>query len=421
MKKVLCLLLAVLLLSGCTQVPGGENAQPSPLDELQTIAQRRDAAESYMRKMMSIFWQVDTEMSYSFKVGSGDPTMDADKYVSTLEPGKIYSGLPYTHGAGDAETFAQFGNYLENGVLRMHSISPDLLNGSGGTNKKNNTARIGNDCADAVYAAWSRVSNSVTFPNAANMTPKYGCIPVGDYETVDETAADYGITKDMCKQNGEAVMFAAYALLQKADGLTVNTKGGAHAMLVSQVNVVKNGDEIDPEESYVLVHEQTSKYFNAGETRWEESLGQEVYVMGGVDRKYTFQKLYKAGYLPVTCQEFIDSAPLEKETVTDSEENIPLDAQTLFAGALISNYRICWVRAEIVNDQGNVLQQATCFGGGGDRNIFLLERFENPLEQPVLNGQLNLAELPKGAYTFRLVCRLSTGLEQVARTVSITI
>ncbi len=410
MKRMVCILLALLLLTGCAGIPGKDSRETQEI-----LMQRRNAAEQKMREMMTVFWQVDQELTYSYKVGSGDPTSDAKKYVTTLEPGKIYSGLPYTHGVGDELSFADFGEKLENGVLRMNRLTPQLLNGSGGMKKENNIARLGNDCADAVFAAWTTVSSSVTFQNAANMTPKNGCIPVGDYKTVSEDAGDYGITKDICVENGEETMFAAYALLQKADGLSVNTKGGAHAMLVSEVNVVEKDGKIDPEESYVLVHEQAGSFIKAQETRYEEALGQDVYVMGGVDRKYTFQRLFKAGYLPVTCKEFIDPAPLAVETVTDSEAGLPMDKNTMFDGAFVSNYRIVAVTLEILDGQGGVVQTATCYSGGGDRNIFLLSRFQNELEQSVMSGEQALYKLEAGTYTCRFTCRLSTGLEQVAR------
>lgn len=425
LKRVICVLLALICLAGCAQVPVGESGQAaapdSPVVKLETTQQRRAAAEAAMREMMSILWQVDQPLTYSFKVGSGDPLVDKASYVTTLEPGKIYAGLPYTHGSGDAVSFAEFGERMDNGVLRMSGLTQELISGSGGMSKENNIARIGNDCADAVYAAWTVVSCSVTFANAANMTPKYGCIPVGEYKTVDAEKAQYGITGDICKENGEEVMYASYAQLQIADGLSVNTKGGAHAMLVAQVHVVKDGDRIDPEESYVLVHEQTSSYFKKGETYYDETLGADVYIMGGVDRKYTFQKLYKSGYLPVTCKEFIDETPLEAETVTDSEAGRDMSVDTMFAGALTCNYRIVSVTAEILDASGNVVQSAICNSGAGDRNVFLLSRFENPVEQRVLNGTVDLHQLPAGTYTFRLTCRISTGIRITAREFTFTI
>ena len=424
MKRVICVLLALICLAGCAQVPVGESGQAaapdSPVVKLETTQQRREAVEAAMREMMSILWQVDQTLTYSYKVNSGDPLVDKASYVTTLEPGKIYAGLPYTHGSGDAVSFAEFGERMDNGVLRMSGLTQELISGSGGMSKENNIARIGNDCADAVYAAWTVVSSSVTFPNAANMTPKHGCVPVGDYKTVSAEKAQYGITRDICKENGEEVMYAAYAQLQMADGLSVNTKGGAHAMLVSQIHVVKNGDQIDPEESYVLVHEQTGKYFEKGETYYDEDLGTDVYIMGGVDRKYTFKKLYSAGYLPVTCKEFIDEAPLEAEVVTDSEAGLPMTEETMFAGAFTCNYRIVSVTAEILDASGNVVQSAICNSGGADRNTFLLSRFENPMEQRVLNGKIDLRQLPSGTYTFRLNCRISTGLRITAREFTIT-
>lgn len=312
------MLAAVLLLTGCA-APGEEQAAAdSPVAALKTTQQRRDEAERYMRHMMSLLWQVDTSLTYSYRVNSGDPTMDDKGYVSTLEPGKIYSGLPYTYGNGDAESFALFGERMDNGVLRMNGLTVELISGSGGMSKANNIARIGNDCADAVFAAWSRVSCSVSFPNAANMTPKYGCIPVGDYETVGDDVSEYGITGDICK-------------------------------------------------------------------------------------------------------EFIDETPLPVEEVTDSFEDQTFDENSMFDGAFISNYRISDVRVDILDGSGEVLSYAVCCAGGGERNLFLLSRFEAEAEQRVLAGGIHWEQLQKGQeYTARFTCRLSTGAEFVPREFTFT-
>ena len=374
-----------------------------------------------MRTMMSVLWQVNEPLTFSFKNGSGDPSVDREKYITVLEPGKIYAGLPYTHGGGDDVSFAQLGELMQNGVLSMDRINADLLSGSGGTTKVNNIARIGNNCADAVFAAWSVVSSSITFANAANMTPKNGCIPVGDYKTVDDTVNHYGITRDICMENGEDVMYASYAQLQIADGLSVNTeKSGAHAMLVAQVNVVRDGDKIDPQESYVLIHDQTGSYFKKGEKYWDDALGSDVYIMGGVDRKYTFQRLFNAGYLPVTCKEFIDPSPLPVEIVTDSEAEMELNYHSLFDGVIMSNYWIVSVTAQILDSSGSVVQQGTCYNGDKNRNIFYLPRFTSELEQSVINGTMKPYMLERGDYTLRLHCRLSTGAEFLAREITFT-
>lgn len=418
MKKAIAFSLSLLLFLGT--VTGCEK-ESSPVDspaaKLTTIQQRRETAESYMRDMMSMLWQVSEPITYSYRVSSKGADMDKESYIVHLEPGKIYSGLPYTHGSGDAESFAHFGTKQENGVLLMDSLTQELINGSGGVSKEYNIARIGNDCADAVFAAWTRAGSSVTFDNAANMTPKNGCIPVGNYKTVPEDAESYAITGDICKENGEEVIFKAYTQLQMADALTVNTSGGAHAMLVYQVHTVMDGDQIDPEESYILIHDQTSANYKNGVTRWDESVSQDVYVMGGVERKFTFRKLYKSGYLPVTCKEFLEETPLSVETVTDSEDGLKLDKTTMFAGAFTANYRIADVMIEILDKDGNTVQKAICCAGGGERYIFLLSRFEMELEKRVLAGSIDLTLLEQGKqYTCRFTCRLATGAKLEART-----
>jgi len=159
-------------------------------------------------------------------------------------------------------------------------LKAELISGGGGITP-NNTARLSNDCADAVSWAWSKVANSHTFTMTQNMTAQRGCLPVGEYKTAADT---YKKTRDIVKDNGEAVMFAAYACLQKADAV-VTYNGSGHAMMISCVQVVENDGTIDPEKSYVLVHEQFTTNHRKELTRKDDATGLTVYCLGGVDRQ----------------------------------------------------------------------------------------------------------------------------------------
>lgn len=429
MKRWLVSLLALIPLAGCggpenpiSQIPKQDIPQITPQTSnvvSMTLEQRRDEVERYMRYMMSFLWTVEEPLTYSFKVGSGNPLIDDKRYVATLVPGRIYSGLPYTHGAGDAEAFLSFGEMGEDGICSMTGLTAELISGSGGTQKANNIARIGNDCADAVFCAWARVCSSITFANAGNMTPKNGCIPVGNYKTVGADADKNGITKDICEENGEEVMFEAYAQLQKADGMTTTSSGGSHARLVSEVHVVRNGDKIDPEQSYVLTHEQTSGHMQKNEFRYDVETKQRIFILGGVDQKYTFRQLYKSGYLPVTCRELIDPTPLPEETVTSS--NWEPEISQIFSGSLQSNYRIAAVEVSILDKTGNVVQQVVGYGMDATPYGFLLRRFERTMEQRVMNGTLDIDALVPGSYTCRTTCRLGTGVSLIAREFTFTV
>ncbi len=382
----------------------------SSLEALQTLQARRDEVERYMRYQTTVLWQVSEPITYSFKSNSGDPEVDADNYINTFSPGEIFSGLPYTHGSSNAETFTFLAPKNAEGVHTFAELPTALVSGGGGY-AENSTARIGNNCADSVFAAWGRVASSIRFPNSFNMTPYYGCIPVGGYETVAENVVRYPTaTAQITKANGEAVMYRAYSQMQKGDAMTLTVESGAgHAILVSQVQVVLNNGQIDGKKSYILYHDQSSKYYNRGETRYDEQLGKNVRVVGGCDNKYTFLQLYTKGFLPVTCKELIDPAPLEQEWVRDSA--VQRTRETFFDGAMVSNYRLATVTVGISDALGNPLQQCTRFVPEAEMHRFEMSRFTDAIEQAVLQGSLDLDALPPGSYSYVISCRLYTGRE----------
>lgn len=400
MRRYICALLAiVLLLGGCA----GQKQE-----DLQVLAQRRDTAEAHMRHMMSVLWTTDTDIAYSTSVNSMGPDMDEDDVVIRLVAGRVYSGMPYTHGGGGAEPFLSYGEPDENGVYQMSGLTPALLSGSGGT-KPNNHARLSNDCADAVFWAWSRVGNSFTFTMTQNMTADRGCLPVGKYTTVDST---YKKTRDIAKNNGEAVMFEAYACLQKADGV-VTYNGAGHAMMIASVNVVRKGAEVDPEESYVLVHEQFTSNYRDELTYVDEKTGQTVYCLGGVDRKYTFAQLFKKGYLPITIQELIDPTPEPEAYVQDSLK--AWDHTSITQGALSCMEKILSVTVTISDGQGDAVQQATCYVREAERFLFHMSVLEDPVEAEVMEGALDPEALAPGSYHCKTECLLGNGETVIAR------
>lgn len=395
-----------------------EPTAPAELTEeekQQILQSRRDTAEAHMRYMMSFLWQTDTSIDYSYSVGSLGVNIDDPDYILHLEAGRVYSGMPYTHGSSGAESFLAYGETDENGIVQMTGLTSELFSGGGGT-KNFNMARLSNDCADAVSWAWSRVGNSFTFTMTQNMVTERGCLPVGNYKTVD---GNYKKTKDIVKENGEEVMFEAYACLQKADAVVL-FNGEGHAMMISQVNVVRDQNgAIDPEQSYVLVHEQYTGNARKEVTRVDEKTGLTVYCLGGVDNKYTFAQLYKKSYLPVTIKELIDPSPVAPPELLDSQQEHTLD--TLTKGAISCAYKICTVTVTITDGSGNPVQKATCFPTEGERHMFWMKHFAEKQEEPVMQGRLALSELAAGSYRATVQCTVGTGETLTARDFTFTV
>jgi len=406
-KYVSLLLILVLLLGGCA---GKETKND---DEI--LQQRRDIAEAHMRHMMGALWETDQDISYSYAPSSLGVNADAESRIIHLKKGTLYSGMPYTHGSGGGDSFFHFGRQDENGIYQMSGLTTELLNGSGGSTSANNIARLSNDCADAVYWAWSRVGTSISFTLTVNMTEARGCLPVGSYKTEPET---YKKTRELVQENGEAVMLNAYSQLQKADAV-VTFNGEGHAMMVASVNVVKNGNLIDKEESYVLVHEQFTSNYHNEVTYVDENTGRTVYCLGGVDRKYTFAQLMKKGYVPVTIKELVDPAPPENTDIQDSAKKF--DVNTVTSGSLITMAKIDMVTVTITDEGNAVVQQATAFATESTHIMFQMSVFEEPLEKKVMLGELDVKALAPGKYHCKTECLLGTGETVTVRDFDFTV
>lgn len=392
-----------------TAEPTAASTEPKAPQE--RLSYRRDLVESYMRQMMCVRWKVPNAISYSAVHNSKGLDADDPSQVIQIIPNQVYQGIPYTHGGGSCYSFlALAGEPDENGVYTLQGLTRDLLSGYSGSDLYN-TSRLGNDCADAVFWAWAQVSSTIKFPFTNYMIPSYGCLRVGDYDCADTNYS--GNTNEICKQNGLQRMFEAYACLQKGDALvrTINSAGHAIMAVSAQVQRLEDGT-IDGNNSYLIYLDQDI-YCERNTVRYEDPVLGSVLLCEELDKKQTFSKLFETGYLPVTCQELVDPAPLKDTSVTDSLSTISSD--NLFSGKIEASYRIAYVQVQIADAQDNVVQEAICFGLQEDMYLFDLSRFTSETEQRVLIGSIDLDTLPAGSYRYRFTCKLSNGDEVVFR------
>ena len=434
MKKILCILLAVLLLlSGCGNVSQPEETTEPPFEatwpavpeytgstDEELLQWRRDVVEQQMRYMTTVRWSVPYDFMYSLNTKSQGPAADlltTPNDVVTIVGGRIYEGIPYTHASGSPYSFVSFAtDQKEDGTLFIENFSTALFNGTGVTLERH--GRLGTDCADQLFWAWSHVATSITFNLTVNMTEKFGCIKVGDYVYEGEQNLD---TKGACKENGVQRMCEAYALLQKGDGIVhCQNSGGGHSQMIVSVHVVRNEEGlIDPVNSYAITLEQTSgcerdqSYFYTDETT-----GETIYQLEVPDRKYTFFDLFSSGYLPITCKELVDPTPLPEPTITDSITDPSKD--NMFEGIVDSNYRIASTTITVTDSDGKVVQQSTMFCRNNEIENMDLARYVDPIEQDVLQGLVDLNFLDKGTYTVTYTARISTGEILTFRTFTYT-
>ena len=299
--------------------------------------------EEELRQLCISFFELSGTFQWtptdSFSYPNGDKTLAFNK-------GVLYGGLPYTHASSDVYSFLDF--YDEKtGVLDSSSMKLSFNN------------LLGNDCADAVFWAWARISNTISFRLTEFMQPARGCLLLGDYsyDTGIDSFREIVGTREVFKQNGEQKMFEAYALLKMADGLVCwNAPAGGHAQMIVTNNVVRKADgTIDGNESFVTIMDQGSSL-----TRTDQD-GVIVQVECGNHVKETYNDLTKRGYLPIQIAELAGLDPVEDgEVKLDVPENADID--TLIAAQFEANYRISKVITEIKDASGNVVYSGKKYG-----------------------------------------------------------
>ena len=253
------------------------------------------------------------------------------------------------------------------------------------------------------------------------MLPSYGALPAGDYDfcpTINYDSNVITYTAIVNQTNGEQRMYEAYAELLPADAVFyVATSGSNHIRMVSEVHVTRNSDgTIDGANSYIIMLEQTRSNQTAGKTKTVEGIG-TVYVVGGVDVKYTFEKLFSGNYIPCTIKELRDPTPVEETWIQDTQ--LEHTAENLFEGVVLSNRYIDCVTVTIEDMDGNVIQQTTGRARRRHNKEFYMNRFviENAGARI---GVVDLSLLESGQYRCKITARLTIGEEYVVRDFNFT-
>ena len=388
-----------------TDATEGETLSP----EEQILEDRRNTVVDYMRSMLTVLWRAEKDVDYQLSTG----------YPLSIKAGRVYSGLPYTYGCGTTAGFLEGVGAPD--AKGIYTIPGDLLNAVSGATY----ARVGNDCASAVFVAYAQIGASVKAADPEYMYEDYGFIKVGEYETKTYANSKGRPRLDntimICMDNGTDVMYEAYAQLKKGDMLTSAPGSGDHVILVTDVNIVYKNDKIDGKKSTITVIDQLRTHQTTGKNYESAELGETVYVIGGgEDHGFTFKNLYDEGYLPYTCRELIDPSPLPTPEVNDSETKHSYD--TLLIGKLTSNWAIDTVTLTIKDNEGKVVQEATgrsargfwSSNAGETQRQFDLQQFITDLPGTVI-GTADPDALAAGKYHCTVVCRLMSGQEFVVR------
>lgn len=365
-------------------------------EEQALLQERRDIAEAHMRESVSILWRPTESLVY------GLAARDNGTKLYIIE-GRIYQGLPYAYAVGTQDSFLEYaGEPDEKGVYTISGLDATALN------YESYGARVGNDCSGALTNAWSQIGTSFSTSMSSTMFEDYGVIPVGDYDFCPEISPETNRITDtgvVTVKNGALTMYTAYAQLQKADALfRQHPDGSNHTMMVVSTHLEYAGNLIDGTKSYVTVLEQTRKNLAQNVTADHPELGEKVYVIGGVDKVYTFAELFSSSYLPVTVKELVDPSPVEETWVKDSVDTPTLD--NLFTGSITSNRYIDSVRITITNEAGEVIQEVTGRARRRYNKDFQIERLLTEKPGSVM-GSIDLEALEPGSYRCKVSAKLT--------------
>ncbi len=407
--------------------------------QAQTIANKRDLAEKYMRTMLTIRWTPESDVRYGLSSTTGTDLV--------FYAGRTYSGIPYTNGSSGLEAFNLYVKEGSTDVAKT-TFGQKQLAGA------NTAATVGTDEVDALLYTWNTVSDTIFAHSQADMIPVNGFIFLGDYQipqmenyntnnpvydrnpfegfgepssrtlTYDGTLAKD--TDDICKYNKEQKMYAAYAKLLKADGLIRydDTATGAYMAVSVDVKTLANGT-IDGENSTVTVLHQTNDLFKAGTQK------DGVYLIGEVDKKVTFKELFDNNFIPVTITDFQDGTTQSLTFVRDSL-NAAKDytAANLYKGFITTSQRVVSATMKLTDDKGEKVFEFTTLSFQGDVKVATENRYGFDVTKisaayaagrGVGDQPLTTSQLQKGKkYTCVLTVNMVGGKSEVAREFTFT-
>lgn len=288
------------------------------------------------------------QLSVSFQWIPDRPVELGNSDLKRFKEGDLQGGLPYINTAS--------GNLYR--VLEYYDPQTAIIDFS---YFGSHPDVFGNACSGATGWAWARVINSADIGYTSALNAAHGFIPVGPYrydfsldrfwqKEDDDTRTNFLETIEVCKTNGEQVMFESYALTKPADCF-VNQ--GHVRMSVEAPVVVRNPDgTIDGEQSYMYQAEQNAN--NTLDYKRRETADGTVYYNRGNDKlKFTFNELYERGYLPHTFKEFLGQDPVEKGYATVGLTETSVTVNELLECPLTSNYPISDVFTVVRDADGN--------------------------------------------------------------------
>jgi len=371
MKKILCIILAALMLlslaacgetekapketTSVSQYKSGDGyielTEPLTWEKLNefpvvnsamTIDEARQLCIDFFRYAKTAQWIPSENWDFTHHDDGSGP--------DTLQGGMVYGGLPYVGLATSAIYRVLDFMDPETGVVDIESA---------GQFQK----QFGNQCAQGAYQGWSRVINSANYQGTPKMTKINGFIPLGDYtfaniETLTTWTGTYG-TDEVILENDPQVIYEAYAQMKPGDGFVYFTSAGHVVMLAAEPEVVRDADgKIIGAQSFVTVLDQTPS--------WETGInasGQSYEYQKNVDSRWSFDTLIKR-YLPFTFAEWLGTDPIEDPEYKFSLEGESATLKDITKAKLTSNYHIYDLYLEVYDKWGSQVFKVAAHNSG---------------------------------------------------------
>lgn len=367
------------------------------------LEKRRTRVLDEMKLITGTYFKPAKDYDYKITAAKG----------AVIDSSKLLQGMPYSNFP--TVSYYQFiEDYTtgqdENGVYILKDIWAE----------ESSQTIVGNNCADAIYWAWSPICSSFDCVITGKFSEPNGIVNIGPF-TVEESELDakgsYNNTVDVTKRNGLYTMFESYALCTRGDALMNATGGAGHIVMVDSVNVVRDAQgKIVGERSYVIYYDQ-----NAGYSDKDNYKGNKVSSSTENGDKWYFTKLYEDGYLPLTAKELMDdSIPVAEETVKDSLDANKLTTLNVTRGYIESNYYFSKIRMEITDANGNSIFAANRFRDETNPKRVALSWFTQTVgteykTKTIYDSAFNMDSLAAGTYHCKVTVWLASGNSYVVR------
>ena len=427
MKKLLCLVLAmltVLSLAACGSGDPGETTKISAYKSKGTYTELGEeklswegglnalpkkypgmSTEEARQAVMDFWYYVKTALwipDARYDIYKDNELVEGQRdWKRCVEAGMVYGGLPYVSSA--TGSIYRLMDYIdeETGVVDITSAGfyPKQLGGM---------------CSSGCYWAWARVMNSADYRWCADSVASRGYIPVGPY-TYDLTITrliedgDQG-TDNICRANGEQVMFQSYANMKKADGFITLYEKNGHTLMCSidPVVIYHEDGTINGDESFMHIIDQGAIWVEATSPN-----GIPYRYERNMDKKFTFRQLYDDAKIPFTFGELIGTDPIEETECSFSYTGETITKSQLFKSKVTSNYNIADVYVIICDSKGNeVYKHADRVTVPSTREV----KISKVKDRTVDWGSLNDLNPGKENYTLTVEVQLGTGERPVVYT-----